>query len=104
MSTILLETRHAGHKIDQYIDQLIHLSKTEEALNIEYKEGAVKPLVENVLNDTEAYIRNKSIDIVLKGQNLEGKKAVFDKQLLHRALMNIMTNAADYTPEGGNRF
>ncbi|MDI5788944.1 hypothetical protein PO124_12555 [Bacillus licheniformis] len=29
------------------------------------------------------------------------EKAVFDKQLLHRALMNIMTNAADHTPEGG---
>ncbi|EFV69750.1 hypothetical protein HMPREF1012_04186 [Bacillus sp. BT1B_CT2] len=26
---------------------------------------------------------------------------MFDKQLLHRALMNIMTNAADHTPEGG---
>ena len=91
----------AGQKIEQYIDQLIHLSKTEEALHTEYREGAVKTLVESVLHETEAYIGNKSIDIVLKEQNLEGKKAVFDKQLLHRALMNIMTNAADHTPEGG---
>lgn len=91
----------AGQKIGQYIDQLIHLSKTEEALNIDYRESAVKPLVESVLNDTEAYIGKKSVDIVLKEQNLEDKKALLDKQLLHRALMNIMTNAADHTPEGG---
>lgn len=64
----------AGQKIGQYIDQLIHLSKTEEALNIDYRESAVKPLVESVLNDTEAYIGNKSVGIVLKEQNLEDKK------------------------------
>ncbi|MEC1260234.1 HAMP domain-containing sensor histidine kinase [Bacillus swezeyi] len=91
----------AGDKIDQYIDQLIHLSKTEETLHIELKRTKVKDLVESVLNDTAAYLGSKDIEIVVKEQNLEGQKTAIDIGLLHRALMNILSNAADYTPQGG---
>ncbi|MFN2746486.1 sensor histidine kinase [Bacillus sp. z60-18] len=91
----------AGDKIDQYIDQLIHLSKAEETLHIKLKKAKVKDLVESVLNDAEAYIGGKNIEIELKARNLEGQKAAIDRSLLHRALMNILSNAVDCTPEGG---
>ncbi len=90
----------AGNQIEQYIYQLIHLSKTEDPLTIHLEKASVDKLTETLLKDISAYKGNKNINISFKKENLM-KEAKIDWQLLHRALLNILTNAVDYTPEGG---
>jgi len=90
----------AGNQIEQYISQLIYLSKTEESLTIHLEKAFIDKLTETLQKDISAYKGNKKITISFKKENLK-KEAEIDWQLLHRALLNILTNAVDYTPEDG---
>lgn len=90
----------AGNQIEQYMYQLIHLSKTEDSLTVHFEKASVEQLTETLQKDISAYKGNKKIDIVFKKEHLLNE-AQIDRQLLHRALLNILTNAVDYTPEGG---
>lgn len=84
---------NAANKIEQYIDQLIHISKTEEAFRADLKRVQVKELVNSVIQEMTAYIGSKSVEIVRTEHNLDSQEATIDRQLLQRALMNILSNA-----------
>ncbi|ATH94241.1 sensor histidine kinase [Bacillus glycinifermentans] len=95
---------NAANKIEQYIDQLIHISKTEEAFCADLKRVQVKALVNSVIQEMTAYIGSKSVEIVRTEHNLDSQEATIDRQLLQRALMNILSNAADHSPEEGKVY
>lgn len=90
----------AGIQIEQYIYQLIHLSKMEDSLTVHFEKESIATLTETLQEDIIAYKGNKTIDIMFTIEHLLDE-AMIDWQLLHRAFMNILTNAVDYTPEGG---
>lgn len=56
----------AGNQIEQYIYQLIHLSKTEDALTIHLEKASVDELTETLVKDISAYKGNKNINISFK--------------------------------------
>ncbi|KXZ20115.1 sensor histidine kinase [Bacillus nakamurai] len=91
----------AGNKIEQYIHQLIHLSKTEESLTINLEKASIDELMNALQEDISAYKGNKEVNILFKKENLMHEVKI-DCQLLHRALLNILTNAVDHTPERGS--
>ncbi len=92
---------NAGDKIEQHIRLLIMMSKTEEALTVQKNNVSLSALVYNLIEDTKAYSKYKSVEIVYKTEHQDDIDIYIDPSLLHRALMNILTNAVDYTPEQG---
>ncbi|MCM3381531.1 two-component sensor histidine kinase [Shouchella clausii] len=93
---------NAVHKIEQYISQLIHLSHTDGSLPLTLRKTDLAPFVEMLLADASAYKGSKNVKIVCQKNELTA--AEIDQHLLHRALLNIVTNAIDYTPEQGSIF
>ncbi|KXZ20916.1 histidine kinase [Bacillus nakamurai] len=91
----------AGMKIEQYVRQLIQLSKTEEAVSVYVEYTGIKGWIKHVHRDAAALMGPKRIDLILSERGTDGIEAAMDKHLLHRAIMNIVSNAVDYTPEGG---
>ncbi|WP_017813965.1 HAMP domain-containing sensor histidine kinase [Paenibacillus shenyangensis] len=91
----------AGEKIEQHVRMLILMSKTESRLTLSKEEVPLSEWIEEVLSNTRAYAGCKDISIQ---QQIECSEAsvYLDPQLLHRALMNIIANALDHTPEGAS--
>lgn len=89
----------AGNKIEQHIRLLIMMSKTEEALVVQKDTVSLFGFVNNLIEDTRAYSKCKSVEIMHHTNQQSDVDIYVDQPLLHRALMNILTNAVDYTPE-----
>ncbi|WP_046213826.1 sensor histidine kinase [Paenibacillus wulumuqiensis] len=89
----------AGDKIEQHMRMLIMMSRAENMLTLNKKAVSLEEWIGELLDDTEAYAGSR--DIRVQQQIDCSKVAVYlDPQLLHRALMNIIANALDHTPDG----
>ncbi|MBE0342217.1 HAMP domain-containing histidine kinase [Paenibacillus sp. 28ISP30-2] len=100
-STYIHYILNAGNKIEQYMNVLIQISKTENVLPEQMSRTSVKKLVEDLAKDTLGYSGKKANKLVLNDQELPDIEVYIYRELLQRALMNILSNAVDYTPEGG---
>ncbi len=109
LSNLSLEQRElnnyvikAGNRIEEYVGTLIDISTMEDILLIEKNKINVRDFVQDIyINSMQAYINDKPIELVLKEIQLPNIDVVFDSNLLCRAIMNVLTNAVRYTPEGG---
>lgn len=91
----------AGDRIEQYIGLLIDISKMEDILSIQRNKIDVKNFVKEIFEDMmKAYICDKGVELVLEDDQLPFIEGYFDNKLMRRALMNILSNAVRYTPEG----
>lgn len=88
-------------RLSQLIDDLLDVSRMQAgALAIERRETDLARLVEEVAQKVDASMQAKDIEFV---QELPPKypKLSADKSKLAAALVNLLGNAAKYTPEGG---
>jgi PAS domain S-box-containing protein len=64
------------------------------------QEHALHPLLEQSIRDNQAYADHYSVRLVLDSVD-EGVRVEVDADRLHQALTNLLSNAAKFSPEGG---
>lgn len=91
----------ANIKIEHYINQLIHMSRSQNPMSVTKVHIQCKEWLERVRSETIAYIGGRDVNINITMEQDSGLTLFVDLDLFHRAIMNILSNAVDYTPDGG---
>ena len=100
--TDLLEHFQKGiAQVDAYVKELSELNKTSLKKTLTLEEVPVKEFVEDIYNQTLSLAQTKQINVVFDKKEI-AKETIgnWDKFLLNRAFMNIVSNAVEHTPSG----
>ena len=100
--TDLLEHFQKGiAQVDSYVQELSELNKTSFKKTLTLGEVSVKDFVEDIYDQTLSLAQTKQINVAFDKKDI--KKAIighWDRSLLNRAFMNIVSNAVEHTPSG----
>ena len=100
--TDLLEHFQKGiTQVDAYVKELSELNKTSLTKTLTLEEIPVKEFVEDIYDQTLSLAQTKQINVVFDKKDI-AKETIgnWDKSLLNRAFMNILSNAVEHTPSG----
>ena len=100
--TDLLEHFQKGiAQVDAYVQELSELNKTSLTKILTLGEVSVKDFVEDIYYQTLSLAQTKQINVVFDKKEIE-KEIIghWDRPLLNRAFMNIVSNAVEHTPSG----
>lgn len=78
----------------------LDMSKSENQLLLNPEEIEVQPFIEDIVNSMKQIASKKQIKCLLK-TNIKRISIYGDKLSLKRALINVITNAIDFSPEAG---
>ena len=98
--TDLLEHFQKGiAQVDAYVKELSELNKTSFKKTLTLEEIPVKEFVEDIYDQTLSLAQTKQINVVFDKKEIE-KEIIghWDRSLLNRAFMNIVSNAVEHTP------
>lgn len=91
----------AGDRLVGLIDDILDLSTIEAGyLELKKEAVAIKPLLENLYDLTLSWAKKRKLDIKLSCPENTGFVQA-DSQRLKQALLNLIRNAINFTPEGG---
>lgn len=101
--TSYLRTIHNNTiRLLQMVNGLLDFSKVEAGKMIVHREATdISVLALSVLNDFESMLKGKKVKL-FKDIDSQGKYVMIDHYLFERILFNLLSNAAKFTPEGGN--
>ena len=100
--TDLLEHFQKGiAQVDAYVKELAELNKASLKKTLTLEEVPVKEFVEDIYDQTLSLAQTKQINVVFDKKKI-AKETIgnWDKSLLNRAFMNILSNAVEHTPSG----
>lgn len=100
--TDLLEHFQKGiAQVDAYVKELSELNKMSLKKTLTLEEIPVKEFVEDIYDQTLSLAQTKQINVVFDKKEIE-KETIgnWDRSLLNRAFMNIISNAVEHTPSG----
>ena len=100
--TDLLEHFQKGiAQVDAYVKELAELNKASLKKTLTLEEVPVKEFVEDIYDQTLSLAQTKQINVVFDKKEI-AKETIgnWDKSLLNRAFMNILSNAVEHTPSG----
>lgn len=100
--TDLLEHFQKGiAQVDAYVKELAELNKASLKKTLTLEEVPVKEFVEDIYDQTLSLAQTKQINVVFDKKDI-AKETIgnWDKSLLNRAFMNILSNAVEHTPSG----
>ena len=100
--TNLLEHFQKGiAQVDSYVQELSELNKMSLKKTLTLGEVSVKEFVEDIYDQTLSLAQTKQINVVFDKKEIE-KEIIghWDRPLLNRAIMNIVSNAVEHTPSG----
>ncbi len=86
-------------KMQDYIKMLIEITKSDSIANPEFKETGIASFAQNIKEQAEGLCLINNINLKWK-YNCSREKFYIDKSLLERAILNILLNAAEYSPQG----
>ena len=88
-------------QVDAYVKELSELNKTSLKKTLTLEEVPVKEFVEDIYDQTLSLAQTKQINVVFDKKEIE-KETIgnWDRSLLNRAFMNIISNAVEHTPSG----
>lgn len=93
----------SSEQMGVYIRTLIDISRTVAGYQLNLEEFDISDYMEQIEAQTNALCLTKGICLRMKkGDNLGTFKA--DRLLLERAIMNVIANALDYTPQKGTIY
>lgn len=87
-------------RMEQYLKMLIELTRAEAGYTINLEKTKTEEFIRELLEQAKGLAAAKQLKIAFVQSNLP-EKFMVDAGLLERALMNIISNAADYSPEYG---
>lgn len=88
-------------QVDSYVKELSEVNKTSLTKTLSLEDILVKEFVEDIYDQTLSLAETKQINVVFDKKDI--KKAIighWDRSLLNRAFMNIVSNAVEHTPSG----
>ena len=88
-------------QVDAYVKELAELNKASLKKTLMLEEVPVKEFVEDIYDQTLSLAQTKQINVVFDKKEIE-KETIgnWDRSLLNRAFMNIVSNAVEHTPSG----
>lgn len=98
--TMLHHVRNSIVRMNRMAQEILEFSRGEMSLNID--EHDVSHFIEGTVADVEDSLRKKGISFKVS-QQVKGRVKI-DADRLHRALVNIINNAEDATPQGGEIY
>ena len=88
-------------QVDSYVKELSEVNKTSLTKTLSLEDISVKEFVEDIYDQTLSLAQTKQINVVFDKKEIE-KEIIgyWDRSLLNRAFMNIVSNAVEHTPSG----
>lgn len=100
--TDLLEHFQKGiAQVEAYVQELSELNKTSLTKTLTLEDISVREFVEDIYDQTLSLAQTKQINVAFDKKDI--KKEIighWDRSLLNRAIMNIVSNAVEHTPSG----
>ncbi|MFA9423856.1 MAG: sensor histidine kinase [Sedimentibacter sp.] len=90
-------------QIDQYIKTLMEISNSEKALSLKIERTNTQNFIDIIHSQLEALANTKSLGIEITNIDVP-EEIVIDPDLLYRAIMNVISNAVDYSPKNGKIY
>lgn len=88
-----------SNKIETYIRALLEIMKSEKEITIKKKQIEAESFIEDITEAAKALTLNKGIDFETEVFKIP-EVFLGDKDALERALMNVISNAVDFSPAG----
>lgn len=88
-------------QVDAYVKELSELNKTSLTKTLTLEDISVKEFVEDIYDQTLSLAQTEQINVAFDKKDI--KKEIighWDRSLLNRAIMNIVSNAVEHTPSG----
>jgi len=88
-------------KGNAYVKELSELNKTSLTKTLTLEDISVREFIEDIYDQTLSLAQTKQINVVFDKKEI--KKAIighWDRSLVNRAFMNIVSNAVEHTPSG----
>lgn len=82
-------------QVDAYVKELSELNKTSLTKTLTLEDISVREFVEDIYDQTLSLAQTKQINVVFDKKEIIGN---WDRSLLNRAFMNIVSNAVEHTP------
>ena len=102
--TDLLEHFQKGiGQVDAYVKELSELNKMSLTKSLTLEEVSVKDFVEDIYDQSLSLAQTKQINVAFDKKDI--KKEIighWDRSLLNRAFMNIISNAVEHAPSGSH--
>lgn len=87
-------------RMEFYIKTLMDVMKTKKEITLNAREINTELFIDKIIEFAHSIVSQKNIEFM---QNIKDipQKITVDEELLHRAIVNIISNAVEYTPENG---
>ena len=89
-----------ANQMEQYVQMLIELSKAEGGYLLQRENVNTRAFLDELYSRIHALVSIKHLKTEFEEKNLP-EIINLDSSLMQRAIMNIVSNAVDYSPDGG---
>lgn len=104
VQTYLGKIDNSSQFLLELINDILEMSRIESGkMEIENAKTDLCRVMSHIRNMFTDQMKQKKIDFTIKGENVTNMLVICDEHRLNRVLMNLVSNAYKFTPEGGSR-